>query len=273
MLIYNKHIEPLPISPEDLPIKLYGSGSKGNSAFIQPARLLIDIGLPAKRYEDELRKIDVIFLTHQHGDHLNLATLKYIAKYQPQIQIFTPIQLVDFLEDKGVWPLIDEVTYPMVDGEEFDYTTRDGNKVFVKPYNTKHGDLQNMAFDIEIPLFKTRLLYATDLEELGPDDDFGSSGLPTELYNLIMLEANYDKPKLTSIIQKLQQQLNTHPKGSEAYKKTNNDLFRAFSNYRHLSEEDAHSYVARHLTNGGIYIPLHASDTFGTYHQNGRFTS
>jgi phosphoribosyl 1,2-cyclic phosphodiesterase len=58
---------------------ILASGSKGNSTFIetQYARILVDVGLSAKKIEDRLRKLDVdpqsidsIVLTHAHTDHV-----------------------------------------------------------------------------------------------------------------------------------------------------------------------------------------------------------
>ena len=60
------------------------------------------------------------------------------------------------------------------------------------------------------------------------------------------MEANYDPKILFNYIQ-------THP----------ND-FRAKQNLRHTSEKDAWEYVEQFLKPDGIFIPLHASSSFGT---------
>lgn len=58
---------------------ILASGSKGNSTFIetQYARILVDVGLSAKKIEDRLKlmgvepdTIDSIVLTHAHNDHV-----------------------------------------------------------------------------------------------------------------------------------------------------------------------------------------------------------
>jgi phosphoribosyl 1,2-cyclic phosphodiesterase len=58
---------------------ILASGSKGNSTFIETnyARILVDVGLSAKKIEDRLKKlkiepesIDSIVLTHAHADHV-----------------------------------------------------------------------------------------------------------------------------------------------------------------------------------------------------------
>jgi phosphoribosyl 1,2-cyclic phosphodiesterase len=73
---------------------ILGSGSAGNSAFIQTdnARVLVDAGFSAKRLDgllaavgEKLESIDAIFLTHEHGDHA--AALTGLARF-PQIRVF-----------------------------------------------------------------------------------------------------------------------------------------------------------------------------------------
>ena len=58
---------------------ILASGSKGNSTFIETnyARILVDVGLSARKIEDRLKKleiepesIDSIVLTHAHADHV-----------------------------------------------------------------------------------------------------------------------------------------------------------------------------------------------------------
>lgn len=58
---------------------ILASGSKGNSTFIETnyARILVDVGLSAKKIEDRLKKLEVdpqgidsIVLTHAHNDHV-----------------------------------------------------------------------------------------------------------------------------------------------------------------------------------------------------------
>lgn len=73
---------------------ILGSGSAGNSAFLQTAntRVLVDAGFSAKRLGEllagvgeQLAAIDAIFLTHEHGDHA--AALSGLARH-PQIKVF-----------------------------------------------------------------------------------------------------------------------------------------------------------------------------------------
>ena len=66
----------------------------------------------------------------------------------------------------------------------------------------------------------------------------------------MFLEANYDKEILDPILQK-------DPHNA-----------RALGNKRHISEQEAWKYVSLSLSSTGLFVPLHASTTFGTLVQD-----
>lgn len=95
---------------------IIGSGSKGNGTLIfsQKTTLLIDMGIPLERLEEELRRfnkeikdIDAVLITHNHTDHI-----KGIKAFSPKkiyalnrtvpgslsnvIELFTPFKIGDF---------------------------------------------------------------------------------------------------------------------------------------------------------------------------------
>lgn len=76
-------------------VKVLGSGSKGNSTYIEykDTKILIDVGLRCSYIEKELKSIDVdckdidaIFITHVHSDHI-LGLNSFIKKYKTPIYI------------------------------------------------------------------------------------------------------------------------------------------------------------------------------------------
>ena len=69
-----------------IPVHIFGTGSAGNSFFFKQLNLLIDMGLPMKRYtewdEDFFDHVDHIIITHEHGDHFNPSTfIKALNEY------------------------------------------------------------------------------------------------------------------------------------------------------------------------------------------------
>lgn len=77
-----------------LRFRILGSGSSGNAALLQSddTRVLVDAGFSARKLGELLaeagenwKRIDAIFLTHEHSDHA--AALSGLAKY-PHVQVF-----------------------------------------------------------------------------------------------------------------------------------------------------------------------------------------
>jgi L-ascorbate metabolism protein UlaG (beta-lactamase superfamily) len=72
------------------------SGRASPVSFAGPKRMRP----PGIRFED-LPKIDIILLTHNHYDHLDIRTLKRLAElYKPEI--YTPLGVGKYLERKGI---------------------------------------------------------------------------------------------------------------------------------------------------------------------------
>lgn len=65
---------------------IISSGSNGNAVFLD-CGILIDCGVPYKLLQDIAQDIQVIFLTHEHGDHLNLSTVKRLMEEYPKIKV------------------------------------------------------------------------------------------------------------------------------------------------------------------------------------------
>ena len=137
------------------------------------------------------------------------------------------------------------------------FPTRKG-KIELTAFTVKHGDIVNIAIQIQDIDTGFLILYASDLDNLKGQTTFFDynqkiqhvSGLPQNtMYDFILLEANYDEQIITDWME-----LHDSP----------SDLARARGNLRHISEKEAFDYVEKHLTNNGIFIPIHASKTFGT---------
>lgn len=281
MLYYTKDATPI-YTDMDLPIQIIGSGSEGNSVAIKPLRMLIDVGFPYKKITDNINmdKIDFVALTHEHGDHVNFATLKRFVVRHPHLVILTSERLWDELQTRDD-TLSDKIEH-RVQTFPFDkpmiLETRDKASYTVIPHSTTHGDIINVAYEIKYDAQHTRILYATDLDTFDPRPSGFPSGLPQGddvKFNLIFLEANYDEEVLDDYIIEKETQIrhmNTAdfanlPTEKEK-KNVHNALFRAKSNLRHVSEQAAIKYVKRYLTDQGLFIPMHASRTFGTYFQD-----
>lgn len=261
------------------PIHFFGTGSSGNSLLLEPLRLIIDLGFPYKKYvaldPNFFSEIRYIILTHEHGDHLNPATMMRILKLHQNIKFlisprmfghitgpaFNKAQRTSGLSTANQQKLLTDyqdrfiilgrsplLLYSNSQGyERYPYT--------FTPYITKHGDITNIAIELSCPELGLHLLYSSDLDNLDADPTGITDGLPQKLdqpFNLMFLEANYDKDIVEYVIQHGDYKAKAKAEG----------------NKRHISEQAAWSYVNQHLSNDGVFIPLHASTTYGTLVQN-----
>lgn len=270
-------------------VHIFGSSSKGNSVYFTEIRTLIDLGLPMKRYNlidpNFFFNVDYIILTHEHPDHVNIATLSKIIKTYPAIKILihpnmwqaligpkchkrvSEKHLATILSANADQTTLISETDSLVENEQLFQgapksrqfvsadrvqllSTREHLPFVFTPHVVSHGPIKNLA--IELNYQSTRILYASDLDSVQPTAamDALNEGLPTlREFDIICLEANYDETYLNQYLQERPQDL--HAQG----------------NLRHISEQAAQWYINQHLKESGIYIPLHASRMFGTYFQ------
>lgn len=256
LLAYSKYHVKLTADPRDKDIHLFGSSSKGNSIYFIKERFLIDLGFPYKLYQaynpNFFLKVDYVFLTHEHSDHLNPSTLLRVIRNYPNVK---------FVISKNMWRgLLSESFAHRINQKELiksnkhfyiaqpmRLTNTQGLEIDYIPHITAHGPINNCA--VELIVNNQHILYASDLDEYKANPSRGTQGLPFNRQNpfdIICLEANYDPKILFDYIQ-------SHPHD-----------FRAKQNLRHTSEKDAWEYVEQFLKPDGIFIPLHASSSFGT---------
>lgn len=290
-----------------IPVHVFGSGSEGNSIYLKPFKTLIDLGLPFKVYQEYdpvfFLDVDFLIITHHHGDHLNPATLLRILNNYPHIKIIVSDFMWQMItsddykieyekREKGdVAPFGHDLLYKThpdggrvkkpskwkelfsPHGSKFQIAapqtlvTHDRREFLFEPLTVKHGDIVNIAIQISDPTLDFDFLYASDLDNLGGDrtftDSFGQPQRVTGLdqhrkYTCMFLEANYDEDILNNWYARLDP-ADPDYRG----KKT-----RADGNLRHISEQEASRYIEKHLHDDGLFIPLHASKTFGTLHQS-----
>ena len=257
-------------------IHIFGSSSKGNSVYFTKVRTLIDLGLPMKRYqaidENFFFNVDFVILTHEHSDHINISTLTRILTNFPNVKVLIHpnmwkaligSQLSKRVSENQREKIIagnngNEELPKLVDSESHFISaehvhllsTRDHLPFTFTPHVVSHGPIKNLA--IELYYEKTRALYSSDLDTVEPLEVESSlvQGLPTNRkFDIICLEANYDEERLNEY-------LLAHPTDSHAA-----------GNLRHISEQSAYKYISTHLKENGVYIPLHASRSFGTFFQ------
>lgn len=208
--------------------KIIASGSKGNCVVIN--RLMVDCGISYKKLEKYLYKIDMLFLTHKHTDHVNKSTLNQIIKYHPKIKIVCSKELKDYLK---IDSLITVKNYT-----QYNIKLQDCDLMF-QPFECIHNvTTQGIVFKYN----DVHCIYATDTNNL---DNSYKCTFGDGLYDYFFIEANYDEYKLSAV-----------NKNHYKYDVVKNAR-------RHFSKQDSYDfYLLNRRSIDSEYIELHKSERF-----------
>ncbi|MDR2291871.1 MAG: MBL fold metallo-hydrolase [Prevotellaceae bacterium] len=204
--------------------KILSSSSIGN-AVIYFDTILVDCGIAFATIKPYIKNIQLILLSHEHGDHFNPSTLKAIQFERPSIRIgcgnFMTEKLTD-LKNIDVFEI----------GKVYNY-----GAFKVSPVRLYH-DVPNLGYRI----FKgdKKIFHATDT--------FTLEGIAAKNYDLYALEANYDETKIWEVIKEKEMQ------GEYAYQRG------AINS--HLSIQQAQNFVIKNANNNYEFITLHQSKEF-----------
>ena len=151
---------------------ILGSGSSGNSALLvtEGARILVDAGFSARKLGkllaavgESLERIDAVFLTHEHGDHI--AGMDGLKKY-PGIRIFanaaTARAVQKDLDYRPEWQVFET-------GSSFRFRDIDV-ETFSVPHDAHDpvGYLFSSGADGDLFAPRRRLAWVTDLGHVPP---------------------------------------------------------------------------------------------------------
>jgi L-ascorbate metabolism protein UlaG (beta-lactamase superfamily) len=130
-------------------------------------RIMTDPGSWTVEKHSEEKNIDLIIITHEHGDHLHIDSLKKIIENNPNGIVVT---------NKGVGRLLDEVgiRYEILE----DKKPKDFFNIEIEAYNCKHEEIFRDIFQVENTAFfiGKRLFY--------PGDSFFNPKKPVEILAL-----------------------------------------------------------------------------------------
>lgn len=167
------------------------SSSSGNVTFLGNGDrgILIDAGVSAKRIKEALLareidpgKIDGIFVTHEHSDHI--CGIRIIASTY-NIPVYATEGTMSALEENGV-----------INGKfPFEIMPLEGvtaGDLFVKSFSTPHDSRESCGYKITFP-HGQKAVVATDIGKITPAVEEALLGA-----ELVMLESNHDIAMLQS---------------------------------------------------------------------------
>ena len=200
------------------------TGSKGNAVALNK-NILIDAGVPFRALSAVYRGLQLVLLTHIHGDHFNQPTLRRLAQERPTLRFGCCEWLVAPLVKCGVDKGNIDVYKPDL---LYNY------EVFtVCPFRLVH-DVPNCGYKLHF-FEQGSVVYATDTNSMSHVDARG--------YDLYMLEANYNQAEIEQRIREKQ----VTGIFCHEYKVLKN----------HLSQEKAEKWLACQIEQNSRYVWLH----------------
>lgn len=202
---------------------IISSSSKGNAILYDS--VLVDIGVPFSKIKPFLNDIQIVLLSHEHHDHININTLKKLQFEHPSIRVGCGEFMLKHL--KGIRN-IDVLKY----GYWYDYG------IFkVSPIKLYH-DVPNFGYRIIFEDYK--IIHCTDTSHL--------NGITAKNYDLYAIEHNYDEETIGEIIEE------KTLRGEFAYEKG------AINS--HLSEQQAKDFIFKNKGENYEILRLHESTRY-----------
>jgi phosphoribosyl 1,2-cyclic phosphodiesterase len=199
--------------------QVIATGSTGNCV-IYHKTVMIDIGVPYSLIKPYLGSIQLVLLTHKHGDHINKVTLRRMVSERPTLRIGCCEWMKDHVSG------IKNVDIYEI-GKVYNY-----GSFSVSPVKLYH-DVPNAGYRI----FKgeTKILHCTDTAHL--------DGITAKGYDLYAIEHNYNNETVfTSIAEKQARGEYAHQIGSIN---------------SHLSEQQARDFIFKNKGEKYQVLRLH----------------
>lgn len=219
-------------------VQILGTGSTGNAVLIDDC-IMIDCGLGVRKLMPYMKNVRHLFITHRHGDHLNISVLKNIAKNLSPALIKHGLHVNQDCYElilKKAPEIADMILADRLTGHSHLSFKVDENVYDVETYPLYH-DVENQGF-IFTKNGKT-LIHATDTGSM--------IDAPSRQYDVILVEGNYDESKLIEYLQSEDRETR----------------YRAARNLRHLSIQAHENFVKSHSHKDTVAIMLHESYDFG----------
>lgn len=160
--------------------KIIESSSAGNC--FKYGNLMIDLGLPYSKTKEHLKDVTHILLTHVHGDHLNMATVRKIFVAHENIKFICGQWLIEKLLKSGV----DKSRIILL---EFGKVYQLGNYK-ISPVMAYH-DVENCGYRI---LFNGK-------KHLHITDTFTLDGIEAKGYDTASVECNHERERALQLIE------------------------------------------------------------------------
>lgn len=205
---------------------ILATGSSGNALVIN-GEILVDCGVPMKKLRESgcLKSLQLVLLTHEHGDHFNSATVRALHRERPALRWVCCKWMVPLLLEDGV----DKCAIILVKPGKW---YQCGFPIQFRAETLIH-DVENCGYHLKLD-YETAF-YATDTGTL--------DHIEAKNYDYYLIESNHTKAEIEArIADKLS-------RGEFSYE--------VRSARNHLSQEQALEWLARNAGPNSQYVFLH----------------
>lgn len=206
---------------------IISTGSKGNCVIIG-GKVMIDVGVSWKAIKPYIKDLQLVLLTHGHGDHLKPSTIRKLQEERPALRFGCGKWLLPSVIACGVSKRKMDVYIPNI-------KTRYSDNLWLIMTPTKHN-VTNCCY--RISLNGEKIFYATDCNNL--------DGIDAKNYDLYMIEANYEDSEIQERIAEKE------ANGQYCYE------YQVLNN--HLSKQKADNFIAENAGDKSRFIYLHGHE-------------
>lgn len=199
------------------------TGSTGNCTILEDV-LALDMGVAFRKVAPCMRELQLVFVSHEHGDHFKESTIRNLARSRPLLRFCGGEFLAQKFLDAGVSPRNIDI---LEAGTVYDY-----GLFQVEPIELHH-DVPN--YGLRVFMKGQKAVYIVDTGHL---EDVEAKG-----YDLYLVEANHTTAEIEERVAE------KRAAGEFCYE------IRAAEN--HLSFEQAMDWLAENMDSRGIWIPMH----------------
>lgn len=203
---------------------IVSTGSKGNCVIIG-SKVMVDIGVSYKAIKPYIKDLQLVLLTHAHGDHIKPSTIRKLQEERPTLRFGCGKWLLPSVLACGVRKSNIDIYTPNLKNR---YT--DDLQLIMIPL--KHN-VSNCGY--KLFLNGEKIFYATDCNNL--------DGIDAPNFDLYMIEANYEDAEIQRRIEEKQ------ASGQYCYE------YQVLNN--HLSKKKADEFIIANAGDKSRFVYLH----------------
>ena len=216
--------------------EVIASGSKGNATLLN-GNILIDCGVPFWAVKPYLYSLNLVLLTHWHGDHFNAATVRRLAKERPLLRFGCCDWMASRLVDCGVQKT--NIDIYSVD-KQYVY-----NGFTVCPVWLPH-DVPNCGYKVHFA-DGGKMVYCTDCGNL--------NRITAKGYDLYLVESNHDENEIDAKIRE--------KKSKMEY------AYELRVKRHHLSRQQCDAFLYENMKPDSVYVYMHCHEDTEKENANG----